>query len=45
MFAASGPDREGAWLGCAPVGGVVSEVPIPRLSVMFTSVVDVASLG
>ena len=45
MFAASGADREGGALGCAAVGGVVSEVPDPRLSVLFSSLVDVASLG
>ena len=45
MFVVSGPEREGAGLGCAAAGGVVSEVPDPRLSVMFSSVVDVASLG
>ena len=44
MFAAPGGDREGARLGCAAVRGVVLEVPAPRFSVMFSSVVDVASL-
>ena len=44
-FAASGPDREDAGPGCAAVGRVVSCVPDPCLSVMFTSVVDIAPLG
>ena len=45
MFAASGPDCEGARLWCAAARGVVSEVPDPRLSVMASLVVDFASLG
>ena len=45
MFAASGPDYEGTRLGFAAAGGVIWGVSDPRLSVMVSSVVDVASLG
>ena len=45
MCGASGLAREGAALGCAAVGGVVSEVPDPRLPVMSSSFEDIASLG
>ena len=38
MLAASGPDREGAGLGCAAGGGLVPEF-------LFSLLVDVASLG
>ena len=45
MFAASGPDWEGAGLGCAAAGGVVSGGADPQIFVMVSSVVVVASLG
>ena len=44
-FSALGPGREGAGLGCAAGGGVVPDVPDPRLYVMFSLVLNAVLLG